>query len=60
VAKGSAGQDKVDWELYDIEADRSELHNLATVQPERLKKMVDIWLAYARRANVLPWPGKAR
>ena len=56
VAKGRAGQDKVKWELYDIEADRSELHNLATQQPERLKKMVDIWLDYARRANVLPWP----
>ena len=47
-------------ELYDIEADRSELHNLAGRYPERLKEMVDIWLAYAERANVLPWPVKAK
>ncbi|MBL7187759.1 MAG: arylsulfatase [Phycisphaerae bacterium] len=60
VAKGRAGQDNVNWELYDVEADRSELHNLAGEQPERLKKMVDIWLAYAERANVLPWPVKAK
>jgi len=60
VAKGRAGQDKVNWELYDIEADRSELHDLAAQQPERLKKMVNIWLDYARRANVLPWPVTAK
>jgi arylsulfatase len=60
VAKGRAGQDKVNWELYDIETDRSELHNLAAQQPERLKKMVNIWLDYARRANVLPWPVTAK
>ena len=29
---------------------------LVGAQGERLKKMVDIWLDYARRANVLPWP----
>jgi len=60
VAKGRAGQDKVNWELYDIESDRSELHNPVGRYPERLKKMVDIWLAYAERANVLPWPVKAK
>jgi arylsulfatase len=56
VAKGRSGQDQVDWELYDVDADRSELHNLAAEEPERVKKMSDLWWAYARRANVLPWP----
>jgi len=56
VAKGRAGQNEVDWELYDVEADRSELHNLAAEQPGRLKEMVDIWSNYAKRSNVLPWP----
>jgi len=60
VAKGRAGQDKVNWELYDVEADRSELHNLAGARRERLKKMVDICLVYAEMANVLPWPVKAK
>jgi arylsulfatase len=56
VAKGKSGQDKVNWELYDIETDRSELHNLAAEHPKRLKEMVDLWNAYAKRANVIPWP----
>jgi arylsulfatase len=57
VAKGRHGQDDVTWELYDIEKDRSELHNLAESQPKRLKEMVGLWTAYAKRANVYPWPG---
>jgi arylsulfatase len=51
VAKGPAGE----WELYDIDRDRAELHNLASQQPERTQQMVAQWEAWARRANVLPW-----
>ena len=43
------------WELYDIEADRTELNNLADQEPERLKQMVAEWQAWADRANVVPW-----
>ena len=39
VAKGPAGE----WELYDIDRDRSEMHNLASQQPERVKQMVAQW-----------------
>ena len=60
VAKGRAGQDEVDWELYNIETDRSELHNLARQQPDRVKQMSAQWRAYAERANVVPWPGSGR
>ncbi len=56
VAKGLHGQDDVEWELYDVEADRSELHNLAGEQPERTRDMAAKWRAYAERANVVPWP----
>lgn len=52
VAKGRNGK----WELYDIEADRSELHDLSEKQPGRAKKMADMWQTYAERANVIPWP----
>jgi len=45
------------WELYDMEADRSELNNLATAEPDRVKQMAALYDAYARRANVLPLPG---
>ncbi|MDC0936527.1 arylsulfatase [Pirellulales bacterium] len=58
VAKGAHRQDEVDWELYDIEADRSELHNLAETYPERVATLASQWRAYAERARVIPWPPK--
>lgn len=51
VAKGPAGA----WELYDLENDRTELHDLSSQQPERVAMMVAKWEAWARRAGVLPW-----
>jgi arylsulfatase len=60
VAKGRHGQDEVPWELYDVEVDRSELNNLATVHPERTRKMAALWRAYAERANVVPWSARAK
>ncbi|MHC4994510.1 MAG: arylsulfatase [Planctomycetota bacterium] len=50
VAKGEKGP----WELYDLEADRTELNDLSQKHPDRAKKLADMWLAYAERANVLP------
>ena len=29
-----------EWELYHTEVDRSELHNLAAEQPEKLQEMI--------------------
>jgi len=51
VAKGPAGA----WELYDLEQDRTELHDLAARHPERVPAMRGEWEAWARRAGVLPW-----
>ena len=51
------------WELYDIDADRSEQHDLAAAQPERVREMSAKWDAYAARANVLSlgaWSGGAK
>ncbi len=51
------------WELYDIEADRTEMNDLAAKQPERVKELAAKWDAWAARANVLPlgtWRGQAR
>ena len=45
------------WELYNLEADRSELNNLASAEPGRVKEMDGRWTAWAERANVLPYPG---
>jgi len=42
------------WELYDMEADRTELHDLVTMKPDLAKALAKIWDAWAERANVLP------
>ena len=43
------------WELYDIEADRTELNNLAAQHPARVKSMAAQWNQWAHANNVLPW-----
>ena len=42
------------WELYDMEADRTETNNLAGQMPEKLKELKAKWLAFAHKANFLP------
>jgi arylsulfatase len=54
VAKYPAGR----WELYDIDNDRTEMHDLSTSEPTRLHAMVGKWATWARRSEVLPWPWK--
>ncbi len=55
VAKGASGP----WELYDMQTDRSEMHNLAAEQPERVEELAAKWQAWAKRARVLPLqPGR--
>jgi arylsulfatase len=51
---------KEPWELYDIEADRTEQHDLASERPELAKQLADDWKAWAVRADVDPWTGPAR
>lgn len=52
VAKGANGP----WELYDIDADRTELNNLSEKEPNRLKNMADIWEEWAVDSLAKPWP----
>jgi arylsulfatase len=44
------------WELYDTDTDRTEMHDLASAQPERVKTMAAQWDAWAKRVGVAPWP----
>ncbi len=46
------------WELYDLQADRTELNNLAEENPEKVAELADKWHTWAERASVLPWPYK--
>jgi len=43
-----------DWDLYDVEADRTELKNLAAVYPERVKEMSGWYDGWAQRCHVVP------
>ena len=45
------------WELYNMEEDRTELHNLATQLPERVAAMSLEYEAWAKRCGVLPREG---
>jgi arylsulfatase len=46
------------WELYDMEADRSEMNNLAAKNPEMVKQLSQQWEAWAKRTHVEPYPVK--
>jgi arylsulfatase A-like enzyme len=43
-----------EWELYDTESDRAELHNLAAEQPEKLRELVNLWFAEAGANGAFP------
>ncbi|MDR1116487.1 MAG: arylsulfatase [Tannerella sp.] len=44
------------WELYDLNTDRTEMHNVATENPERLARMITQYNEWAKRTMVLPAP----
>jgi arylsulfatase len=46
--------DQDDWELYHLDEDFSEAHNLAAEQPERLKALIDTWWREAETHGVTP------
>mgnify|MGYP005841492727 CR=1 FL=1 len=57
VRKGNMRTGEVEpWELYDIQADRAELHNLADQHPDRVKALAAQWEAWAERVQAKPWP----
>jgi arylsulfatase len=48
------------WELYDIEADRTEQNDLIHEEPDIAKSLIARWEAWAKRADVDDWTGPAR
>lgn len=44
------------WELYDIDADRAELHDLAAREPGRVARLSASWDEWAARCSVLRKP----
>ncbi|TWT59532.1 arylsulfatase [Rubinisphaera italica] len=51
VANGPKGK----WELYDMQNDRTEMHNLAGEKPAKVKELISDWEEWAKESYVLPW-----
>ena len=46
--------DKDVWQLFNVEEDRSESKDLAAQFPEKVKEFQELWMAEAKKNNVLP------
>jgi arylsulfatase A-like enzyme len=46
--------EKDTWELYDTDVDRSEIHDLAAEEPERLQALINLWYAEAGANAAFP------
>ena len=44
------------WHLYDMQADRTELNDLAKTHPQKLEELVKKWQSWADRVGVKKWP----
>ena len=48
---------KLPWELYDMDADRTEQNNLIATHADLAVKMETAWNDWAKRTHVDEWPG---
>jgi arylsulfatase len=48
------------WELYDMQADRTEMRDLAASNPAKVEELAAAYDAWARRTNTDPWTGPRR
>jgi len=47
-----------EWELYDLQADRTETNNLVAAHPEKVKELRQLYDEWTHRCGVMPWPLK--
>jgi arylsulfatase len=52
INRGRFDQDR--WQLFHTDVDRAEAHDLADQYPEKVKELAALWLAEAKKNNVLP------
>ncbi len=45
-------KDNDEWELYDLELDRSELNNLAKSKPDQVEQLIAKWTEWAKEVGV--------
>ena len=43
------------WELYDLENDRTEMNDLAEEIPDKAQEMIEMYKEWAEQNNVMPW-----
>lgn len=46
---------ETEWELYNLEIDRTEMNNLANERPEKVSEMSRMYDGWATANHVLPW-----
>ncbi len=46
------------WELYHLDLDPNEMHDLASEEPERLRELIERWWVEAGTHHVLPLDGR--
>ena len=44
------------WELFDMEKDRTEMHDIAAEYTDLVQKMADMWLVWGKRTGIVPRP----
>jgi arylsulfatase A-like enzyme len=52
--RGGGGFENDTWQLFHTDEDRSEAHDVAAENPEKVEELKDLWLAEAGKYNVLP------
>jgi arylsulfatase len=53
-ARGLGHYEQDVWELYHVDTDRSELHDLAAEEPERLAELIGLWFYEAGANQAFP------
>jgi arylsulfatase A-like enzyme len=43
-----------EWQLYHVDVDRAELHDLAAERPDKVRELVNLWFAEAGRNGAFP------
>ncbi len=51
---GWGGFERDRWELFHLDADRSQVHDLASAHPEKLEQLKSLWAMLAGRFQALP------
>ncbi|MBO0731329.1 MAG: arylsulfatase, partial [Acidimicrobiaceae bacterium] len=54
IMQTEPGFDADEWELYHVDKDPSECHDLAAAEPQRLRRMIELWWIEAAKHQVLP------